>query len=870
MRWTEKLAALTPADRGRLGRLVEQEGSVMNLFPLSYTQEWVWWNSRLKPASPMFNVSATLRLDGPLDVAVLDRVLREIVTRHEILRTGFHVLGRAAVQAAEEPPAGPMVTEHDLREVPADRQQAELVSLVEQERTRPFVLAEGRLLRALLLRTGEESAVLALTTHQIAFDDWSIRVLVNEVGELYTAFRAGRPSPLSPLPVQYSDFSLWQRRWMDEARMEAEFGYWESRLSGLPALLDLPADLPRPAVRSFRGRVLELHLDTTVSERLRALCRESGVTTYIALTAVLHLLLGRATGQPAFALGTLTAYRTRPEVEHLIGDFGNMISVVVAPQNPAATFRDLLAATRAAVLEAQEHADMPAHRITGRLRPRREESHNPVTQVMVLSVHARNSVAGADLGELRVDFTRVGEPTASSAFDIEVRLVEKPDTLAVQFVLAEDLFTEAGAARLVAQYEELLIEALDRPGAETADLAVPARVPPAARAGTPGGAVEGDTARDVAAMVRRAAELRPHDTALETPAGRVTYGELWQQVAEVPQGSPADGPLPLKAVAPTTESAVRLLAALRDCRDVATGTGPGLEPAVLAALARLWAGRCQAGPGTRCLAAAPPGTVSVLLQLLMPLSAGATAVTHSGPAGTWPVDGVDVAVLPADVLHRVAPADAARLRTLVVTGEHGRLPTLTGPAAPVVLRAVGPAGLSLWPVPAGPDRGRGPALAAAPQGSADATAPLQPALWPIDATGRRALPGAVGELHAAGPAVPGGACTTGLLARETADGGLELLGDRADQRIDAAGYTVRPAESRWALTSLPEVADARVWFDTDGVLTARVTPRLSDDGISAALDTAALTKRSRTLLPGYLRPAALVVEPPAGGPRPHH
>uniref|UniRef100_UPI0022646203 condensation domain-containing protein n=1 Tax=Streptomyces sp. PR69 TaxID=2984950 RepID=UPI0022646203 len=689
MRWTEKLAALAPADRNRLGRLVEQEGSVMNLFPLSYTQEWVWWNSRLQPASPMYNVSATLRLDGPLDIALLDRVLREIVTRHEVLRTGFHVLGRTAVQAAEEPPAGPLVAEHDLRSVPADRQDAELADLVGQERAKPFVLAEGRLLRALLLRTGEDSAVLALTTHQIAFDDWSIRVLVHEVGELYAAFRAGRPSPLAPLPVQYSDFSLWQRQWMDEARMEAEFGYWESRLSGLPALLDLPADLPRPAVRSFRGRVLDLHLDTVVTERLRALCRESGVTTYMALTAVFHLLLGRATGQPAFATSTLTAYRTRPEVEHVIGDFGNMIAVVAAPNGPGTTFRDLLAATRAAVLEAQEHADMPAHRITGRLRPRREESHNPVTQAMFLSVHAMNSVAGADLGDLRVGFARIGEPTASSAFDVEVRLVEKPDTLGVQFVLAEDLFTEAGAARLVDRYEELLTAALDRPGAATADLAV-ATPPPAAEAG--GAAGDRDATGDAVAAVRRTAGLRPGDTALQTPGGPVTYRELWRLVAEVPEGAPADGPLPLDAVAPTTGSAVWVLAALRDGRGVGTGTGPVLEPAVLAELARLWAFRCQAGPGTRFLAAAPPGTVTALLQLLVPLAAGAIAVLHDGPVGTWPAGGADVAVLPADALHRIASADTALLRTLVVTGEHGRLPAaLTAPGAPAVLRAVGPA-----------------------------------------------------------------------------------------------------------------------------------------------------------------------------------
>ncbi|MFE3605394.1 condensation domain-containing protein [Streptomyces goshikiensis] len=847
MRWSEKLAALSAADRGRLGRLVESEGSALNLFPLSYTQEWVWWNSRLQPSSAMYHVGAGLRLDGPLDVEVLDRVLREVVTRHEILRSSFHVVGRTAVQVAEEPQEGELLVRYDLRGLAGAAQDEEVARLVAEDRLRPFVLTEGGLLRALLLRLDDDRAVLALTTHQLVFDDWSIGVLVREVGALYAAFAAGEPSPLPPLPVQYADFSLWQRQWMDEARMEDEFAYWEGKLRALPALLDLPGDLPRPAARSFRGTLRNLHLDESRTERLRGLCRDSGVTPYMALTAVFHLLLARATGQREFATATLTAYRTRPEVEHVIGDFGNMLSVPAAAHGPGTTFRRLLLSTRDAVLEAQEHADMPAHRITGRLRPRREESHNPLTQAMFLSVQAMNTVARAELGSLRVGFALSGESHASTPFDVEARLVEKPGTVIVQFVVSRDLFTTEGTDRLVAQYEELLMAALARPDAALDSLAVPDGVVPEPRTGP-------DQVEGVYEAVRRRAQERPGDTAVAGADGPVSYGELWRRVEEQEALDEAADAAGSGAVA-----AVRLLAALGAGRTADAGDGRVLEPSMLAGILRLWADRCGLGAGDRFLAPAASGTATALIEVLLPLYTGATLVPAALEDVLRAPDG-DLAVLPAHEAARLSPAAAARLRTVVLTGGHGRLSgALTGPDAPAVLRAVGPAGLALWPVRAGADEGRGPSLA--PDGAG-------PALLVTDPEGRPVLPGAIGELRLGGAPVPGGALPTGLLAREPAAGGVELLGRAEEQRNTADGYRIRPAEVGWALTSLAGVSGAAVDFDSDGALVARVS--VEDDGSGTAPDARGLTARLRTLLPGYLRPARILVDattPP--GPHPH-
>ncbi|MFF0458788.1 condensation domain-containing protein [Streptomyces mexicanus] len=862
MRWSEKLAALSAADRKRLGQLVERDGTALNLFPLSYTQEWIWWNSRLRPASAAFHVSAALRLEGGLRADALKRTLREIFSRHEALRSSFHALGRIAVQAAEEVPED-LLRVVELRHLSAEERDAETVRVVEQERQRPFPLTDGRMLRAVLLRHTEDSAVLALTTHQLVFDDWSIQVLVREVAALYPAFCAGRPSPLEPLPVQYADFSLWQRRWLTEERLEKEFAHWEERLAGIPHLLDLPTDLPRPAGRSFAGVLHDLDLGPERTGRLRELSSRFGVTPYMALTALFHLWLGRVTGQHRFATSTLTAYRERPEVAGVIGDFGNMITVVADLGDHRMMVHELMLRTRDAVLEAQEHADLPAHRLTGRLRPRRDDSHNPLTQAMFLSVHAMNTLAGADLDGLSVRPERLGEVGVSSPFDIEVRLVEKPGTIVLQYVASRDLFRPESVPSLARQFRDLLDATLDRPDAELAELteqgaaAVPAPPGP--------GAPE---APGVAETVARWAERQPARTAVETSSGAVGYGDLWalaqreaQALADV-----GDQPLPVPT-GPGVDAVARLLAAVLAGRSLLVEADPAdgapdrmeLSPRHLAELLHLWAGECGLAAEERCARLARSGTGLWLLETLLPLYTGATLCPGPAvgavespeppdpPGGVpgLPADaGITFAVLPADVLHRCA--EPARFPgTVVVVGDHGRLPrSLRERREGTVVRAIGPEGLPLWPFRAGADEGRGPELVCG--GGVRLTA--------ADVAGRRPR-GAVGELFLTGAAVPGGTLATGLLGRETFAGTVELLG-RVTEQTDQDGYRVRPAEVRWALTALDEVVDAVVRRRADGTLGAVLTLGAPHD---TPVDERETRRRVNAALPPHLRPAVLEV-----------
>jgi len=486
MDWGSRLATLSAAERRRLEALIDQEGSSFNVFPLSYTQEWVWWEHRVRPAGG-HNAPLALRLDGPLEVPSLQRSLGELVARHEVLRTTFHLLGRRIVQTVHPPPRhGLPLPVVDLQALPPEVRQQQVERLAARERDRPFRLAHDPMLRAVLLWLADASHVLLLTTHQIAFDDWSAALLVREFACLYEAFRAGSPSPLPPLPplpLQYADFAVWQRRVLDEARMDAEFTYWAGRLAGMPALLDLPTDYPRPATRSFRAAVHRSALPAELTERLRVFCRRHGVTVFTALTAAFHTVLARYSGQRRFVTSTLTAYRHHPGTEHVIGDFSNLLLLPADLTGRDLTFRQLLRRTRDTLLEVQEHADMPAHLLAGRLRPRRDNSHNPVSQTMLFSVHATDTLAAPPLANLRAERISVAAAQPSTPFDIELRLLEEPLRIGMQLLYATDLFCDDTIARFAGHLVTLVGNAIAQPDLAISQLALP--LEPAARGRDP-------------------------------------------------------------------------------------------------------------------------------------------------------------------------------------------------------------------------------------------------------------------------------------------------------------------------------------------------------------------------------------------------
>jgi hypothetical protein len=251
-------------------------------FPLSFAQRRLWFLDRLQPNNAFYNISLGIALEGTLDVTALRRTLDALVARHESLRTRFDVEDGEPVQIVSGPVAVPLPV-IDLEHLPATDRVPEARRLATDEANAPFDLSTGPVLRARLFRLAPNQHVLVLVIHHIVCDGWSLGVLSRELGELYRGFSSGRPASLPELPVQYADFSVWQRQWMSGPAFAKQLGYWRARLEGMPATLDLPTDRPRPLLQSYQGAAEGLTLPRPLLERLRVLGQREGATLFMTL-----------------------------------------------------------------------------------------------------------------------------------------------------------------------------------------------------------------------------------------------------------------------------------------------------------------------------------------------------------------------------------------------------------------------------------------------------------------------------------------------------------------------------------------------------------------------------------------------------------
>ncbi|HEX8150236.1 MAG TPA: amino acid adenylation domain-containing protein [Pyrinomonadaceae bacterium] len=422
----------------------EGEGS-----PLSFAQQRLWFLDHFESDGAVYNVTSAVRLTGDLDVGALERALTEIVRRHEVLRASFPMRdGRPAqVTAAARPVALPV---SDLRRLPAGEREAEVRRRTSEEARRPFDLAAGPLLRASLMRLADDVHVALLVMHHIVSDGWSISVMTREVAALYEAFAAGRPSPLPELPVQYADFAAWQRRWLRGEALERQLDYWRGQLAGAEPL-ELPADRPRPAVRSQRGAHNGFMLERELADSLRRLSRGEGVTLFMTLMAGFKALLHRYTGQHDISVGTPVAGRNRPEVEGLIGLFVNML-VLRTDLSDDPTVRELLGREREVALGAYAHQDVPFERLVEELQPQRNLSQTPLFQVVLAM---QNAPRGAfELAGVRMTEEPVESGTAK--FDLVLTLEETAEGLAASFEYSTDLFDAATVRRMAGHYAQIL------------------------------------------------------------------------------------------------------------------------------------------------------------------------------------------------------------------------------------------------------------------------------------------------------------------------------------------------------------------------------------------------------------------------------
>ncbi|HEX2204846.1 MAG TPA: MupA/Atu3671 family FMN-dependent luciferase-like monooxygenase, partial [Longimicrobium sp.] len=447
--------------RALLAKLLERRRAEQS-FALSYPQRRLWFLDQLQPESAVYNVPLGYRIRGALDVDALEAALSELLRRHEGLRSAFRSEGGEA-RAVVRPAAPLPLPVDDLRGEAEPRARAEEIARAEAQR--PFDLASGPLVRARLLRIADEEHKLLLTLHHIVCDGPSVEVLEREVAALYAAFRRGEPSPLPPLPIQYTDFADWQTRTLRGTELDDLLAFWKARLQGVMELSGLPTDHPRPPVQSYRGAHVGFELPRGAVERLERLARREGATPFAALLALFAAFLQRYTGEDEVVVGTPVANRVRPELEGLVGFFANTL-VLRAHLADDPPFAELVRRMGAEVRAAVAHQELPFEKLVEELHPDRDLARNPLFQV--LFSYREAPPEGLALPGAKVEPV-VGD-SGTAKFDLTLSLTRSAGALDARLEYGTDLFDRSTATRMAAQLRTLLEGAVDDPQARVSSL----------------------------------------------------------------------------------------------------------------------------------------------------------------------------------------------------------------------------------------------------------------------------------------------------------------------------------------------------------------------------------------------------------------
>ncbi len=453
---TNRVAKLSPEKLELLmRRLQEKRGDVekpritrqqpSEAIPLSFAQQRLWFIDQLEPNSVAYSIPAVLHLDGSLVIPALEHSLNEISRRHEALRTTFQTINQVPVQTIA-PHVNQPLKIIDLTASDVDP-QTELQQLIEQ----PFDLAQGPVWFAVLLRLNETTHKLFLNIHHIVFDDWSLGLFLQELATLYEAILNHQPSPLAELPIQYSDFTVWQRDRLQGEGLETLLNYWKQQLADAPSLIELPLDRPRAASSTYRSARQPIQISRSILEALKKLARQEDATLFMTLFAAFATLLHRYTQQTDLVIGSPIANRNQVETENLIGFFVNTLALR-ANLAEASTFRSLLNQVRKTALSAYAHQDLPFEKLVEELQPERHPGCNPLVQTLFVLQTAPKSTIQLPNLDLRCE----GLDSGFAKFDLLLELQETADGIEGWFEYKSDLFDAATIARMVGHFQTLL------------------------------------------------------------------------------------------------------------------------------------------------------------------------------------------------------------------------------------------------------------------------------------------------------------------------------------------------------------------------------------------------------------------------------
>ena len=429
---------------------VERKSQGETRFPLSFSQQRLWFIDRLEPGNTSYHLPGAVRLEGKLDLEILERVINEIFRRHEALRTRLEEHDSAPLQVIDE--WKPQKLEVlDLRSLSQEEREAEVERRKREEARTIFDLSKGPLFRVKVLILEDEQHLTLFSMHHIISDMWSMRILFREFGALYQAYNAGEPSPLPEIEIQYADYTVWQRKWMQGETLAKQLAYWKRQLAGIPSLLQLPTDKPRQAGSIHRGAHERFVLGPELSGELKRLSQYEGVTLFMVLLAAFQTLLARYSGEERIVVGTPVAGRNRQETEGIIGFFINTL-VMATDLSGNLTVRELLKRVREVAIGAFMHQELPFEKLVEEVQPERDLNRQPLFQVMfVFQNRSHNATSTANLGgkgeQIEVENAR---------FELWLTIQEEENELVGWVGYAADLFERETMVRLTGHLERLL------------------------------------------------------------------------------------------------------------------------------------------------------------------------------------------------------------------------------------------------------------------------------------------------------------------------------------------------------------------------------------------------------------------------------
>src|SRR5581483_727341 len=464
----DKIASLSPAKRALLDRLRAQRladatpvlrrssGGSDNPSQMSFAQERLWLLHQLDTSGFLYNVPRAVRIRGRLDVPRLEWSVNEILRRHEVLRATFPTAGDVPFQHIA-PGAALSLAISDIAGYDSNEIDAEIQRRAIEEIRRPFDLKTGPLIRGLVLRLSEDDHVLVLTLHHIVSDGWTSGILFDELGSLYQSASTNAPVPLPELPLQYSDYAAWQRKYMQGDRLARELEYWSGRMEGAPSSIELPTDHARPEVASYRGRRVGIAIPKDLSDEAKAFSQRHNMTLFPVLLGALKVLLFHWTGQSDLVVGTVSANRNLTEIEKLVGCFMNFLPLRDMITGHA-TANEIITQVNQTVVEAYAHQDLPFEKLVEALNPQRSLNINPIYNVALLMQSFPEIAFRSDSLEARF----LNLDTEVAFLDLRFLATERPTGIWLECEYATDLFNPETIEQLLVAYQSILEQVLAR------------------------------------------------------------------------------------------------------------------------------------------------------------------------------------------------------------------------------------------------------------------------------------------------------------------------------------------------------------------------------------------------------------------------